>query len=119
MIDMASKQIIPAIIGYTTTLAQSITSIKTVSTAIDTSVQEDLLTHVSMLLRQAQDALSVLKEAVSITAAMPEGREQAVSFRDKVCTAMVALRTPVDELEMLIDEKVWPFPTYTDLLYRV
>ena len=119
MIDMASRQIIPAVISYTTTLAQSIAAVRQVSAAIDTSVQEALLTRVSALLRQAQDALAALQAAAADTAAMPEGREQAVAFRDRVCTAMTALRAPVDELETLVDERIWPFPTYADLLYRV
>ena len=119
MIDMASRQIIPAVISYTTTLAQSIAAVRQVSAAIDTSVQEALLTRVSALLRQAQDALAALQTAAADTAAMPEGRGQAVAFRDRVCTAMTALRAPVDELETLVDERIWPFPTYADLLYRV
>ena len=51
--------------------------------------------------------------------AMEEGREQAVYYRDVVKTAMDALRTPVDELEMIVDKEMWPMPSYGDLIFEV
>ena len=50
---------------------------------------------------------------------MEEGREQAFYYRDVVKTAMYALRTPVDELEMIVDKEMWPMPSYGDLIFEV
>ena len=50
---------------------------------------------------------------------MEEGREQAVYYRDVVKTATDALRTPVDELEMIVDKEMWPMPSYGDLIFEV
>ena len=50
---------------------------------------------------------------------MEEGRDQAVFFRDQVKTAMEALRTPVDKLEMIVDKDMWPMPSYGDLIFEV
>ena len=50
---------------------------------------------------------------------MEVGREQAVYYYEEVCTAMEALRVPVDELEMIVDKEMWPMPSYGDLLFEV
>ena len=50
---------------------------------------------------------------------MDEGREQAVYYRDVVKSAMDDLRTPVDELEMIVDKEMWPMPSYGDLIFEV
>ncbi|MCI8484684.1 MAG: glutamine synthetase type III [Lachnospiraceae bacterium] len=118
MIDMAGKQIIPAVIKYTTSLANSINAVKAACDA-DISVQTDLLTEVSALLAQAKDALKKLMKVTDEAAAMTEGREQAVCYRDVVKTAMDALRAPVDKLEMIVDKEMWPMPSYGDLIFEV
>lgn len=118
MIDIARKQIIPAVIKYTTVLAQSISSVKAVAQA-DTSVQEELLEEVSALLSDTRVALSKLEDADKKAADVAEGREQAVFFRDVVKTAMEELRAPVDKLEMLVDKEMWPMPSYGDLIFEV
>ena len=118
MIDIAGKQIIPAIIKYTTTLATSISAVKAACDA-DVSVQTELLTEVSDLLSETKVALSKLEEVTEKGAAMEEGRDQAVFYRDEVMTAMSALRAPVDKLEMIVDKDVWPMPSYGDLLFEV
>lgn len=47
------------------------------------------------------------------------GEKQAHYYHDEVCTAMAALRLPVDELEMIVDKEEWPMPSYGDLLFEV
>ena len=118
MIDMAGKQIIPAVIKYTTALANSINSVKTACSA-DTSVQEGLLLEVSGLLAEAKSALGRLSEATERAYAVKEGREQAICYRDEVKAAMDALRAPVDKLEMIVDKDMWPMPSYGDLIFEV
>ena len=119
MIHMASKEYIPAIISYVTSLGDSINSISAACAEADLSVQKDLLTTCSSLLAKAQTALYALKDADKKANAMEEGKEQAEFFRDTVFTAMADLRAPIDELEMIVDKELWPFPSYGDLIFEV
>ena len=117
-IDIATKQIIPAVIKYTTVLAESITSVKAACGA-DVSAQTEILTQVSSLLADSKKALAKLQEVTEKAAEMEEGRDQAVYYRDEVKTAMDELRAPIDKLEMLVDKYMWPMPSYGDLLFEV
>ena len=119
MIDMASKQIIPAVIKYTTQLAQSISAVTAACPAVDVSVQTELLTESSDLLSEAKVALAGLIELDEQACKMDEGREQAVFYHEKIVPAMEALRTPVDKLEMIVDKELWPMPSYGDLIFEV
>lgn len=119
MIHMASKEYIPAIISYVTSLGDSINSISAACAEADLSVQKDLLTTCSSLLAKAQAALYALKDADKKANAMEEGKEQAEFFRDTVFTAMANLRAPIDELEMIVDKEYWPVPSYGDMLFEV
>ena len=119
MIHMASKEYIPAIISYVTSLGDSINSISAACAEADLTVQKDLLTTCSSLLAKAQTALYALKDADKKANAMEEGKEQAEFFRDTVFTAMADLRAPIDELEMIVDKEYWPVPSYGDMLFEV
>ncbi len=119
MIDMAGKQYIPAIIQYVTSLADSVNSITAACSSVDVSVQTELLTKCSSLLATAQKALTQLEKVTAEAAAKEEGQEQAVYFKDVVFPAMDALRSPIDELEMIVDQDYWPVPSYSDLLFEV
>lgn len=119
MIDMASKQYIPSVIEYTTSLAESINSIKAACPSADVSVQTELLTKCSSLLAEARKALVELEKATNEAAGKPEGKEQAEFFKNVIFVKMGELRKPVDELEMLVDEDFWPVPTYAELLFEV
>ena len=116
MIDMAGKEIIPAIISYTTELANSVLSVK--EAGADASVQADILTEVSGYLKEMKAASAKLAETVA-TAATFEGKAQAEYFRDTVKVAMDELRAPVDKAEMIVDKEFWPFPSYSELLFEV
>ena len=117
MIDMASKQIIPAIIKYTKDLADTVVAVK--EAGADASVQVELLTEVSGLLAETKKALEALKVVADQAAAMEEGEDQARFYHFDVVPAMEALRTPVDTLEMIVDKEAWPMPSYGDLIFEV
>ncbi len=118
-IDIVSKQIIPSVIKYTTTLAKSIIAVTEAAAGADISVQKDLLTNISAKLSELKSALLVLETENQKAAEVAEIAEQAAYYRDHVFTALTALREPADELEMLVDQEFWPFPTYGDLLFNV
>jgi len=117
MIDMARKEIIPAVIKYTTTVAQSVAAVKAVGA--DASVQEASLAEISKHLVAMNAALEKLEAATDKAAAVEDAKAQAIAYRDNVFSAMAELREPADALEMLVDKSVWPFPTYADLLFNV
>ena len=117
MIDMASKQIIPAIIKYTKTLADTVVAVK--AAGVDASVQAEALAEVSELLKEAKEALAALIKVTDEAATKEESEEQAKFFKFTVFPAMEALRAPVDKLEMIVDKEAWPMPSYGDLMFEV
>ena len=117
MIDMASRQIIPAVVRYTKSLADTVIAVK--GAGADASVQAKLLDQVSSGLAQTKTALEKLQKAVEEAGAMQEGKEQAFFYKNVVCTAMEDLRRPVDGLEMIVEKEAWPYPTYADLMFEV
>lgn len=119
MIDMASKQIIPAVIRYTTQLASSISAVKNACPEADISTQTELLVETSDLLSDMKVALAALEEITEKAVVMASGRDQAKAYHEKVVPAMEALRAPADRLEMIVDKDLWPMPSYGDLLFEV
>lgn len=117
MIDIASKQIIPAVIKYTKSLADTVNSV--MAAGVDADVQRELLKETSVLLSQTKDALKKLTEVAAKAAAIEAGEAQARYYYEVVMPAMSSLRTPVDELEMIVDKEMWPMPSYGDLIFEV
>ena len=117
MIDVASKQIIPAVIKYTKTLADTINAVT--AAGAEASVQVELLNETSALLSDTKVALAKLTDVTEAAATKAEGEEQARYFHDVVTVAMAELRDPVDKLEMIVDKEMWPMPSYGDLLFEV
>ena len=117
MIDIASKQIIPAVIKYTRSLADTVNAVT--AAGVEASVQIELLAETSALLSDTKVALAKLMDVMSGAADRAEGEEQARYFHDVVMPAMKALRAPVDQLEMIVDKEMWPMPSYGDLIFEV
>ena len=117
MIDIASKQLIPVVIKYTKELADTVIAVK--NCGIDASVQEDILRETSELLAEAKAALVKLMELDAKGAKLSNCEKQAKFFKDEVVPAMVALRNPIDKLEMIVEKDLWPMPSYGDLIFEV
>ena len=117
MIDMAGKQIIPAVVKYTKVLADSVNAVK--AAGADAAVQTDLLKQVSKKLEAMQKALVKLEKAEAKGSAMTDAKEQAFYYKDTVMAVMAELRKPADELEMIVDKELWPLPTYGELMFEV
>ena len=117
MIDMASKQFLPAFIKYTKTLADTVNAVK--AAGVDASVQTETLKEVSALMAETKAALDNLVKITADAAAKEEGEVQATYYHTEVVPAMDALRTPVDKLEMIVDKEAWPMPSYGDLIFEV
>ena len=117
MIDMASKQFLPAFIKYTKTLADTVLAVK--EAGVDAAVQTEALKEVSTLMAETKAALDVLVKVTDEAAAKEEGEVQANFYHSDVVPAMEALRAPVDKLEMIVDKEAWPMPSYGDLIFEV
>ena len=118
MINITNKTLIPAVIKDITALAQSINAVKAACDC-DVSVQTELLQESSALLSDAKVALAKLEEVTDKGLTMGDGAARAAYYRDEVTTAMAELRAPIDKLEIIVDKKVWPMPSYGDLIFEV
>ncbi len=117
MIDMTSKQFLPAFIKYTKTLADTVNAVA--AAGADASVQKESLDKVTVLMKETKEALDVLVRLTDEAAAKEEGAVQANFYHSDVFPAMEALRAPVDKLEMVVDKEAWPMPSYGDLIFEV
>ncbi len=117
MIDMAGKQIIPAVVKYTKTLADMVNALR--DAGVDISVQKGMLESVSRRLSTMQTACANLKDVDRKARNIKNAKEQAFFYMNEVIPAMDALRVPADELEMIVDKEVWPIPTYGELMFEV
>ena len=119
MIHMAAKHYIPAVIHYTTRLAQSINAVASACPQAELSVQRKLLQEVSRYLADASTALEQLKPLMGRVDSIDGVKEMALAYHDAVVPAMDALRYPIDTLELMVDKSIWPVPTYGDLMFEV
>ena len=117
MMDMAGKKYIPAVMKYTKFLADTVIAVK--EAGADAEVQAGLLNEVSDRLKEARRALVRLHEVTAEAAAMENAKTQAFFYKDTVMKVMEELRTPIDELEMMVDKDMWPVPSYGELTFEV
>ena len=117
MLAMTKQQIIPAVLKFQKSLAETVYYTKEIG--MDDSVSKGLLANVTALLGETKTALDTLQMVTDTAKTFPDGKDKAVYYRDKVTTAMFALRAPVDKLEMIVDKEIWPMPTYADLIFEV
>ena len=119
MIDMARKQILPAVQGYTAELADGVAAKKAISADIACGYESGLIARLSLLTDQIAVKTDELEEALLELKSVSDITEEAYAIRDAVLGKMAALRTVADEAETLAAEKYWPFPTYGELLFGV
>ena len=120
MLEMAKRQILPAVIKYAAVVADSINTIKKTGVKADISVQEELLKEISSLAAAFRNNSVALEKAVTQAVGIcGDTFGRACFYRDQVFVKMGALRATGDKLETLVDEDYWPMPTYGDLLFNV
>lgn len=119
MIDIAGKSIIPAVIRYTTRLADSIIKLKSAVSSIEPYAQNAILIEVNEHLKESKVALENLKNYMDNAAEITDVTAHAKYMHEVVVPAMEALRKPIDTLEMIVDKDLWPMPSYGDLLFEV
>jgi len=119
MIDIAGKSIIPAVIRYTTRLADSIIKLKKAMEGIEPYAQCSILSEVNDHLKESKLALENLKKYMDDVSVITDVTEHARYMHEVIVPAMEALRKPIDTLEMIVDKDLWPMPSYGDLLFEV
>ena len=119
MIEMASRDIIPAVNEYLGDLANEAAAKLSVLPTLNCDVERDLLTKLSDLNAKAYADLNTLKEAEAKATAETDFVKRAECYRDEVIPAMEALRAHVDEMETITAGEYWPLPTYGDMMFRV
>ncbi len=120
MIEVARREIMPAVMEYMGVLSNSIISVKSAVPSADVSVQTQLVEQISKLLKEVSDQVDALEATVErVHDGIEDYEEQAHAYKFEVFPVMEALRKPCDELEVIVSEEFWPFPTYSDLLFRV
>ena len=117
MVEMASKQIIPAGFLYMKDLAGAVKLANNVG--VSDRAARNILTEVTGLLENLEDALEALKDALAKAQTIKGNKEKAFVYRDSVKVCMEELRKPADRLETITDKSIWPFPSYEDLLFEV
>ena len=117
MVDMAKKQIIPAVMKYTGELADKALLVEKAGGRAD--VHTALLKDITSLLCETQDMVEKLEKDLETANGMKAAKEKAFFYKDNIMADMESLRVPADKLETLVDKSIWPFPTYGDLLFEV
>ncbi len=119
MLNIAGKQIIPAVIHYNTRLADSINKVRVACAEADISVQTGLLKKASHLLAELQSSRTRLLALVEDSLKIRDAEQRAHAYHDDVMKEMQTLRSAADSLETIMDKDLWPFPSYGDLIFEV
>ena len=119
MLEMARKQLLPAVNSYMNELANTAASKLAVSENISVRSETKTLTKLSADADAMSDAVDTLQDAVDASKALPTEAEKAVAFHDNVLPAMDALRAAADDAETICGEDYWPLPSYSKMLYYV
>ncbi|MFI3174096.1 MAG: glutamine synthetase III [Bacillota bacterium] len=117
MLEMAKKQIRPAVMRYVGELAKTVHTMKEIGHSC--VAEEELLREISGHLEEFQSALKQLTTAVEGVSHSEDHKALAEYYRDEIFVAMNALRKPADLLEQIVDQTYWPFPTYGQLLFDI
>ena len=119
MLEMARKQLLPAVNAYMSEVANTAASKLAVSENISVRSETKTLTKLSADADAMSDAIDTLQDAVDATKALPSEADKAVAFHDNVLPAMDALRAAADDAETICGEDYWPLPSYSKMLYYV
>ncbi len=119
MLEMARKQLLPAINAYMSEVANTAASKLAVSEGISVRSETKTLTKLSADADAMSDAIDVLQDAVNAAQALDDESAKAVAFHDNVLPAMDALRAAADDAETICGEDYWPLPSYSKMLFYV
>ena len=119
MVDMARKQILPAVEKYVRELSKTVIAKREVSADIVCDYEKDLISKLSHLSSEIVKRTYALEKAIEELSDVSDIKEEAYGIRDNLLIKMAELREVVDEAETFTSQEYWPFPTYGDLLFSV
>ncbi len=119
MLEMAKRDILPAVSAYSEELARTAKTKKSVLPGADCTYEEKSLEKLSALSGAMFVKTDALEDALSKAGCLKDVTEEAMYYKDSVIPAMAALRADSDELETITAKKYWPYPSYGDLLFSV
>lgn len=117
MIDMAKKDILPAVSSYVRKLSQTAKLAK--ECGAEPEYEIDLVKKLIALEKETYNNLQVLEDLTVKASGIEDMKEASKFYHDEILTAMGMLRAPADQLETLVGEKYWPYPTYGKMLFYV
>ena len=119
MVDMARKQILPAVEKYVRELAKTVIAKKEVCADIVNDYEKDLIAKLSILSSEIVKRTDALEKAIEELADVSDIKEESYGIRDNLLNKMAELREVADEAEIFTSQEYWPFPTYGELLFGV
>ena len=119
MVDMAKKEILPAVSEYSQVLSNTILAKTAVCKTLDCTYETEILTEISALTASAYNMLKYLENSIQAAEKEKSAKQRSIAYKTNVLPAMTLLRKDVDALENLVSADYWPIPTYGDLLFEV
>jgi len=119
MVDMTRKQILPAVTKFMKELSDTIISKKAVGLANSCDMEKGTLTQISGFANKLYEEVEKLNTLLTKVDNYTDALENATFYKSQIIPAMEAVRSAADSLELLVGKEYWPFPTYSDLIYRI
>ena len=119
MLEMARKDILPAVVSYTNEAAKSVKLKKDIGISLENDATLDLCGKLSALTNSLYEKTNALEAAIDGENKATGSLEASAYYRDELVPAMNTLRAVADELETMVAEKHWPYPTYSELLFNI
>ena len=119
MMDMALRQILPAITGYADKLSETVSSKKSVNASLACSYETDVISKLSVLADQIYTRSGELEKAIIALGSAEDIIAESAAIRDTLLPKMGELRAAADEAETLVSSEYWPYPSYGDMLFSV
>ena len=117
MVDMARRQILPAVIRYNNLVCGTLSSKMQIGIGLDLTAETELAKQLSELSGCLSKQIEELERSVSSAKDIEDALERAKAYKDVVLPNMDALRQTADSLELITAKEYWPFPTYEDLMF--
>lgn len=118
LVDMINRQVLPAVEAYSAKIASGVSAKKNVLPNLKLTAEIALLERLTELTDKLYEAVNLLSEKTQEIELL-EGSSQAHSYRDIVIPAMDDVRKYADQLELIVDQKEWPYPTYGEMLFYI
>jgi glutamine synthetase len=119
MIDMAYRQILPAVTAYSEKLSETASAKKALNASLACSYETGVISRLSYLADRIYERAGEVEKAVISLADAEDIMAESAAIRDRLIPGMGELRAAVDEAETIVSSKDWPYPSYGDMLFSV